>query len=114
MISEAEVDDDDPISGLRFRAARSRILAARGDHDASILEARAAVEAVPPGLPSRAAQTMLELAHAYQAAGRASDAASTLHDARAIAARKGNVALVAIIDERLRALAANSRGRQPR
>jgi len=98
LIAKAQVDDADPMREVFCRAASSHVLAAEGDLDGSVEEARRAVEGMRPEWPTRRGLILLDLAHALHAAGRSDEARAALDEARALAERKGNVALVALVE----------------
>jgi tetratricopeptide (TPR) repeat protein len=105
LITKARVNDADPIREIFCLSARSHILAAEGDSIAAVEEAQRAVEGVQSKSTTRRGLFLLDLASVLRTAGRVEEARTALGEAREVGERKGNVALVALVDgelERLR------------
>ena len=89
-----------------WRSARSRVEAARGNGAAAIEHAERVLSIVDPTFLSRYALALMDLAVALQAAGQVDDARAALRSARAAAERKGNLALLRMVERELRAMSA--------
>ena len=96
----------DELVEANWRSARSRVEAARGNGAAAIEHAERVLAIVDPKFLSRYALALMDLAVARQAAGQVDDARATLQSARAVAERKGNLALLRMVDRELTALSA--------
>ena len=82
---------DDTVSQVLQLAVRARVLAGRGEHAAARASATDAVAlSKASDDPSLRGDALVYLAHVLERAGRAEDAAKSLHEAVALFERKGN------------------------